>query len=406
MGLDNSNSQDSIILRKLLHNGSIRIGIEFDSLALYNKRAKEIGAVWSATHKCWHLAYNKENYKAIKGVFSDCEIRIRKDENEPENNAAKAVQPPGTTAWNPNAAAFAVYGTGKQGRLPQYSPNNETELQRFIEMLTLKGYSPSTQKTYRNEFSVFLQQLKNVSVQDMTPERLSAYLFYCHRYLKLSENTIHSRLNALKFYYEQVLKREKFLWEIPRPKKHLILPKVISEEKIIAGLASIKNLKHKALLTTAYSAGLRVSEVINLQITDINSDRMQIFIARAKGKKDRVVTLSAFALKILREYYIMYKPAYWLFEGQEKERCYSTRSAQEIFKAAYTKLGLPSSMSFHSLRHSFATHLLENGTDIKYIQEILGHNDINTTLRYTHISKKAIEKIESPLDKIVRKMGL
>ncbi|MBL0356796.1 MAG: site-specific integrase [Chitinophagaceae bacterium] len=279
-------------------------------------------------------------------------------------------------------------------------------MRRYSALLTLKGYSPNTQKTYKNEFSIFLQQLKNVNVQEMTPERLSAYLLYCHRHLKLSENTIHSRLNALKFYYEQVLEREKFLWQIPRPKKHLILPKVISEEKMIAGLIGIKNLKHKALLTTAYSAGLRVSEVINLKITDINSDRMQIFVARAKGKKDRVVTLSSFALNILREYYVVYKPTHWLFEGQERERCYSARSAQDIFKAAYKKLGLPARLSFHSLRHSFATHLLENGTDIKYIQEILGHNDINTTLRYTHVSKKAIETIESPLDKIARKMGL
>jgi site-specific recombinase XerD len=240
----------------------------------------------------------------------------------------------------------------------------------------------------------------------MTTERLAAYLFYCHKHLKLMENTIHSRLNALKFYYEQVLKREKFFWEIPRPKKHLILPKVISEEKIIAGITSTENLKHQALLATAYSAGLRVSEVVSLKIGDINSDRMQIFVARAKGKKDRMVTLSSFTLKILRKYYKQYKPVHWLFEGQQEGQCYSSRSAQEIFKIAYKRIGLPGNMTFHSLRHSFATHLLENGTDIKYIQEILGHNDINTTLRYTHVSKKAIEAIESPLDKIARKMGL
>jgi len=406
MGSDNSNTQNSIVLRKILHHGSIRIGMYADPPALLNKRLKKIGAVWTRTFKCWLLDYSKENYQAIKAVFSDCEIRILKDEQVLGDHLTERRQIPETKKWIPDAAAVAAYGAAKKERIPVYSLNNEGELNKFVEMLTLKGYSPNTVRTYKNEFSVFLQQLKNVPVQGMTPERLSAYLFYCHRYLRLSENTIHSRLNALKFYYEQVLKREKFLWEIPRPKKHLILPKVISEEKVIAGLTSIKNMKHKALLTTAYSAGLRVSEVINLKLTDINSDRMQIFVARAKGKKDRVVTLSSFALKVLREYYKLYKPTYWLFEGLEKERAYSTRSAQEIFKAAYIKLGLPSTMGFHSLRHSFATHLLENGTDIKYIQEILGHNDIKTTLRYTHVSKRAIETIESPLDKIARKMGL
>lgn len=154
---------------------------------------------------------------------------------------------------------------------------------------------------------------------------------------------------------------------------------------------------------TAYSAGLRVSEVVNIQVKDINSDRMQIYISRAKGKKDRIVPLSETILSLLRDYYIKYKPQKWLFEGQAKGEQYSTRSAQEVFTNCFKKLGLPKYISFHSLRHSYATHLLENGKDIKYIQELLGHNDIKTTLRYTHVSKKSLTKIESPLDKIMRK---
>lgn len=397
-----------IIIRKLSLRESIRIGIYFEPLALLNRKARLIGAEWTKTFKCWHLPYNAENYRAIKIAFGDCEIEIQQGETASEQpDAPRIDQQPLSKKRSLSVAAEPPYKVAsRQPGVPVYSPGNAEELQKYSTLLTLKGYSPNTQKTYKNEFSVFLQQLKNVDVQEMTPGRLSAYFFYCLDHLKLSENTIHSRLNAIKFYYEQLLGRGKFLWAIPRPKKHLILPKVISEEKIFAGLTQVKNLKHKALLTTAYSAGLRVSEAISLKVTDINSDRMQIFVARAKGKKDRVVTLSSFALKILREYYVRYKPKFWLFEGQEREQCYSSRSAQEIFKAAYKKLGLPSGMSFHSLRHSFATHLLENGTDIKYIQEILGHNDINTTLRYTHVSKKAIETIESPLDKIARKMGL
>ena len=210
-------------------------------------------------------------------------------------------------------------------------------------------------------------------------------------------------MNAMKFYYEQVLKRDKFFWEIPRPKKRTILPKVISEEKIIKALFGVENIKHKTILVTAYSAGLRVSEVVSLRVTDIDSDRMQIAIRGAKGKKDRMATLSLFALQLLREYVTLYKPKIYLFEGLDKDKHYSSRSAQTIFNNAIIGLNLPESISFHSLRHSYATHLLENGTDIKYIQDLLGHSDIKTTLRYTHVSIKALAKIESPLDKIMRK---
>jgi site-specific recombinase XerD len=213
-------------------------------------------------------------------------------------------------------------------------------------------------------------------------------------------------MNALKFYYEQVLKRDKFFFEIPRPKKHLQLPKVISEEKILEGLLTIENIKHKTLLLLSYSAGLRVSEVVALKVEDIDSHRMQIFISKAKGKKDRIVPLSPVLLQLLRTYYRTYRPKIWLFESQDNLDHYSVRSAQLIFKSAFSRLGLPKSCSFHSLRHSYATHLLENGTDLRYIQELLGHNDIKTTLRYTHVSKNALENIESPLDKILRKHPL
>ncbi len=280
---------------------------------------------------------------------------------------------------------------------------NEDIISRMEEKLVLKGYSKSTIRTYLGEMNAFLNLIKNQNADDFDTERIKAYLIYCHKVLLLTEATIHSRMNALKFYYEQVLKREKFFIEIPRPKKYYQLPKVISEQKIIKGLLNIENIKHKTLLLLAYSAGLRVSEVVNLKVEDINSDRMQIFIKKAKGKKDRIVPLSQSLLPLLRKYYSIYKPKEWLFEAQNGKDGYSTRSAQNIFKNAFKNLGLPEACSFHSLRHSYATHLLENGTNLRYIQELLGHNDIKTTLRYTHVSKNAIENIESPLDKILRK---
>ena len=204
----------------------------------------------------------------------------------------------------------------------------------------------------------------------------------------------------MKFYYEQVLKREKFFWDIPRPKKPFILPKLLNEEELAKLFNAIANKKHKAMLFTAYSSGLRVSEIVNLKIADIDSKRMQIFIERAKGKKDRVVSLSPVLLDILRSYIKDYKPQpkVYLFESEQTLTAYPTRTVQQIFGNAKAKAGIRKQVGIHSLRHSFATHLLDKGTDIKYIKELLGHFNIKTTERYLHVSKKQLVNIISPFD--------
>ena len=391
---------DIITLNPLLHQQTENIAICYPASSKLNSMVKKIkNAKWSHTNKCWYVPLGRENYNSILIIFKDKahidnstlkawlqkkqQVQATLPEDRPATTAKKLVKSPAFNLCDENILA----------------------LQQFVQHLTLKAYSPSTINTYRNELIQLLQLLKQKDVNSLTAGDLKRYMQYAMEKEGISENTAHSRLNALKYYFEQVLGREKFFWEIPRPKKHMILPKVISEEKVIAGLLPVKNVKHKTLLLLAYSAGLRVSEVIKIKITDINSDRMQIAINKAKGKKDRMVTLSSHILLLLREYYKLYKPKKWLFEGQYPGEHYGARSAQLIFKEAYKNLGLPHNCSFHSLRHSYATHLLENGTDITYIQKLLGHNDIKTTLRYTHVSNKDIGKIESPLDKIMRKKG-
>ena len=391
---------ETVILKAMQHRNAECIGINFTGNALLNAAVKKIpGIKWSNTNQCWYLLLNKTSHSLITTAFLH---KAAIDNTSLKNYLQKKKQIATTLP-----VVAAVKKTVIKISAPAFKISNEnlTALEKFIQQLYLKAYSPSTIKTYRNEFMQLLQLLKNKPADSLTAEDLKRYMVYVMQKEMLTENTAHSRLNALKFYYEQVLGREKFFWEIPRPKKRIMLPKVISEEKIIAGLMAIDNLKHKTLLLLAYSAGMRVSEVVQLKITDINSERMQITITEAKGKKDRVVNLSTAILKLLRQYYIAYKPINWLFEGQHKAEHYSARSAQLIFKAAYKNLGLPPQCSFHSLRHSYATHLLENGTDITLIQKLLGHNDIKTTMRYTHVSKKDIGNIESPLDKILRKKG-
>ena len=396
----------NIRLQPLVHRNSECIGIYFDKNIVTEKIIRRQPAVkWSQTNKCWYIPLTEAAYQLLvkelkgKAIVNTATLKAYLEKKRNLNSSLPEKKQPDSrnkTTFGKPALLSAAW---------QLSAANLKALENFVQHLQLKAYSNATITTYRNEFIQLLRILNKKPVDELTTDDLKRYMVYAMEKEGIKENTAHSRLNALKFYFEQVLGREKFFWEIPRPKKALKLPKVISEEKIIEGLLAVENIKHRILLLLAYSAGLRVSEVIGLKLTDINSDRMQISVNNAKGKKDRMVTLSETVLPILREYYKMYKPKTWLFEGQNIQEHYSSRSAQQIFKDAYKKLGLPPQCSFHSLRHSFATHLLENGTDITYIQKLLGHNDIKTTLRYAQVSNKEIGKIESPLDRIMRKRG-
>ena len=339
------------------HKGTYRIAITFEKNAELIARIKTIeGSRWSQSLAVWHIPDTEEN-------------RIR----------------------------FKIQLNEGKSALSKIQDNNQLVLKRFIEVIQLKGYSVSTLKTYRNEFGVFLNYLKQTPAENCSTEDIRQYILYCINELRLSEATVHSRINAIKFYYEQVLKREQFLLEIPRPKKRLQLPKVIAPTDIKRLFEAITNLKHNTMLKLCYGLGLRVSEIVNLKITDIDSYSMQVLIEQAKGKKDRYVNLPESILPQLRSYFIEYKPKKYLFEGQYGGQ-YSTRSAQQVFKNALQKAKINKTVGIHSLRHSFATHLLEQGTDIRFIQELLGHNDIKTTLIYTEVSNKSIRKIISPLD--------
>ena len=282
--------------------------------------------------------------------------------------------------------------------MSQIHPKNHAALQRMNELLLLKAYSPNTIRTYCNEFSQLLYLLKSNPVDSLTPQRLRSYFLYCVKTLKLSENAIHSRMNAVKFYFEQVLGHEKlFFDEIPRPQKKSSLPKVISKGDIAKILAHTDNLKHLLMLKLCYGMGLRVSEIVNLKISDIDSKRMFVHIQGAKGKRDRYVTLPESALKDLRNYYKLYRPKDYLFEGQYGGQ-YAVRSVQAVFRNAMQKAKINKSVGIHGLRHSYATHLLESGTDMVFIQKLLGHKDIKTTEIYAKVSNRHLQNVKSPLD--------
>lgn len=182
-----------------------------------------------------------------------------------------------------------------------------------------------------------------------------------------------------------------------RPDKPRKLPEILSKTEVKQLLDSVKNLKHRVLLTLLYSSGLRIGEALAMKPTDIDSDRMLIFIKGAKGKKDRYVLLSDRFLVELRQYYTYYKPKNYLFEGQ-RGGVYSANSARQILKRAVKAAGITKHVKLHTLRHSFATHLLENGTDLRYIQQLLGHHSPKTTMIYTHVSTRSLQNIKNPFD--------
>jgi integrase/recombinase XerD len=372
------------------HKGNPVIWLQFPYNAALSNKVKQLpGCKWSQSNKSWYVA-DTEAYRAQFGL-----------DIKPDN-----MPTPGNNKIPVSLTKSPKVQTSNTGTVParQYKINQQV-LTAMKQHLVLKAYSPSTITTYTNEMGAFLATIKNTAADSFTVQRLKDYLQYCFATLRLSENTIHSRMNALKFYYEQVLGREKLFWEIPRPKKHLILPKVLGEGELTRLFKSLDNKKHKAILFTAYSAGLRVSEVVRLQLKHIDSDRMQLFIEKSKGKKDRLVMLSPVLLDILRNYIktAQPRPVKYLFEGQEAGQPYTARSAQRVFQMAKEKAGIQKELGFHSLRHSFATHLLEKGTDVKYIKELLGHFDIKTTERYLHVKKDALINIVSPLDDLWKK---
>ncbi|MBY0349070.1 MAG: site-specific integrase [Hydrotalea flava] len=390
-----------IVLKILEHRNAECIGIYFKVDTRLNGIVKKIpGIKWSRTHTCWYLPLNRNNYQLIMDTLS-CHASI--------NNAAlkKYIiekKETGNTTMQPAANKPKI--TSQATSI--ISNENNKAMAMLVQQLTLKAYSPSTIKTYRNEFGRLLQTIKQKNVDTLTADELRRYMVYTIEKEGISENTAHSRLNALKFYFEQVLGREKFFWEIPRPKKPLLLPKLLNEKELGRLFNALSNKKHKAMLFTAYSAGLRVSEIVELKISDIDSSRMQIFVRRAKGKKDRYVNLSPVLLDILRKYLSEYRPQpkEYLFESEQTNTAYPTRTVQQIFNNAKTKAGIKKEVGVHSLRHSFATHLLDKGTDIRYIKDLLGHFDIKTTERYLHVSKRNLVNISSPLDDLMKKESI
>jgi integrase/recombinase XerD len=381
----------TVVLKPFYHSSHECIGILFTANSLLEGIVKKSpGSKWSHTHKCWYIDCDKILYEQLlKNLTGKAVIDVHLLRQYLQQRKV-LIQP---QADKPAPAAIKI-----ALQYPLHK-NNLLSLTAFRNMLLLKGYSANTIRNYCSEFHQLLRLLGERDVNDLTKDQVMSYLLWLIEKKGCSETKVHTAVNAIKFYFEQVMKRPKEFYDLPRPKKPWQLPGVLAAEEVMDLIQKVTNLKHRAILMTGYAGGLRVSEIINLKLKDIDSKRMMIHIHAAKGKKDRMVPLSRKLLEILREYYLLYKPTEYVFEGQWGGH-YSARSAQQIIQQAKQAAGITKKGSIHMLRHSYATHLMEGGTDIRIIQELLGHNSIKTTMRYTHVSNKDIGKIESPLDKL------
>lgn len=331
-------------------------------------------ANWNPQNKWWTIPFAEKFLEEIKAVANNQNLKLIYEEEETD--------------------------TSKKARISFYDiPNYRTCPEEYILKLKELRYSDRTLKVYKGLFEEFINFYHKFVIEEIDESMITAFMRYLVVERKISISYQNQSINAIKFYYERVLGGQRKVYLVDRPRTEKKLPTVLSEEEVGKILKATVNIKHKTILMLAYSAGLRLSELVNIKVKDIDSIRMQIRISQAKGKKDRYSLLSVKLLEVMKEYFIQYKPKIWLFEGAAGGE-YSARSIQLIMKDSVLKAGIKKKVGVHSLRHSFATHLLENGTDLRYIQSLLGHESSKTTEVYTHVTTKGFDQIKSPLDKL------
>jgi site-specific recombinase XerD len=269
---------------------------------------------------------------------------------------------------------------------------------QLTDKLRARGYSQKTMKAYCGQVDRFHRYLLSDEVLsgDMM-QSYSLYLLNQHR----SHSYVNQAVSAIKFFMKNVVGKSDAEFNYVRPKKEQKLPSVLSAVEVRRLLEAVRNPKHRAMLFLIYSSGLRVGEVVRLRPEDVDADRGTVLVRQGKGRKDRLTLLSDVAFGVLREYIRTEKLDGWLFPGQDRGRHLTERTVQKVFEQALAGSGVRKAASVHTLRHSFATHLLEGGTDLRYIQELLGHESSKTTQRYTHVSVKDVRRIQSPLDRIM-----
>ena len=331
------------------------------------------GSCWSSSQRAWHIKNNPKNLKLLFFLFKD-----------------KAL-------IDASKLPFKRKEQVKQSRNLKTVIKKPCVPEDFVLFMKRKRYSNNTIKTYCSFLSEFTGFISPKLLDSVELNDIKKYLNYLVTSKKVSSSTQNQAINALKCYFQKMLGWKRFAISIDRPRKEKKLPKVLSEQEVLKMIQVCDNLKHKLILSLLYSAGLRMSELLALRKEDILYDKNLIFVRSGKGKKDRTTILSDRIQHLLNIYLDRFKPKYFLFESLKRTK-YSSSSVNKIVKTMAKKAEIHKNVSAHMLRHSFATHLLEQGLDLRYIQQLLGHGSSKTTEIYTHVSSKALSKIKSPLD--------
>jgi len=348
---------------------AVRGKLQKESFRIVNNWA---GRKYSATHQCYLILYESSELTKLKISLSNfAEVVATGWSKGPGEVLSDAL----TRAWVTVPACYS-------------------------EALSIMRYSDATIKNYESQFKTFLSFIYPKTCEAIDEHDIHRFLHYLVESRRVSISTQNQAVNSIKFFLERVQRSERKTYYIERPRKDSKLPIVLSEEETRALFEQTMNIKHKCILFFLYSAGLRMSELLNLTLADLDADRGLIYVRGGKGAKDRVTLLSKVALQFADEYCRQHKPNHWLFEGPGQQP-YSARSVNNIIKRSAGLAGIRKNISAHTLRHSFATHLLERGTDLRYIQSLLGHESSRTTERYTHVTKKGFEQLISPLDNLV-----
>ncbi len=366
--------QPPIQLVVFKHRNAQQLGFNFgwnqDVVALIKQHFP--GVSWTQTHRCWYVMLTENHLATASTIFSKMD---GVDQVKEQLRIQKIDQ-----------------------QLGELSTAHVAAINSFVDYLKRTRYSENTIKTYRESMGIFLRFFGDKAVHDITNDDLAVFNNTYILGKKLSASYQNQVLNAVKLFCKVHVGVQLEPELVKRPRKEKPLPNVLSKEEVKAILDAPINVKHRMLLSLTYACGLRRSELLNLQFKDILSDRLLIHIKQGKGKKDRVVPLSHKLLEELRAYYRLYKPKTYLFEGQVAGEKYSETSLQLVLKEAIKKTKINKPVTLHWLRHSYATHLLEQGTDLRYIQELLGHSSSRTTEIYTHVSSHNIQRIHSPFD--------
>lgn len=286
--------------------------------------------------------------------------------------------------------------------LPSLDFDTLQEIAIFKQWMEQKRYSESTVKTYVMAITIFLRFIKPKVSAEATNEDMRHFVQAYMIPRKLSFSYQNQAVNAAKLFFRTIRGSILITEQLERPRREHKLPNVLSKEEVGQILSVLTNMKHRMMLSLIYACGLRRGELLSLKPTHIDSKRHLLLIINGKGRKDRVVPISDKLIELLRDYYRYYRPKIWLFEGQYPGDPYSEKSIQSVLKLALQKARITKPVTLHWLRHSYATHLLESGTDLRYIQELLGHRSSKTTEIYTHVTEKSIQKIRSPFDDLYK----